>query len=426
MPPAPGGRTIAAMTPPALTRRRRIAIWTLVVLASVICLLSVVTTWVNRQMFDNHAWNKATTTIVQDKQVQAALSTYIVNQLYDNVDVATALQQRLPPNLKPLGPPLAGALRDPATRGVSFLFTRPRIQQLIVNASAVAHEKLVNVLENKTGFGISTGGGVVTLDLHELVVEVGTSLGLSASALDKLPGKAGTVTLMKSDQLSTAQTAVRALHALSVWLLVLVLAMYATAVWLARGARRPVLRNVGWALVLVGLVTLVIRRVAGNYIVDALASPGYTGATHRLWLIGTAILGQIGGATILYGAVTVLGAVLAGPTVAAVAARRRIAPVLNERQGIVWAGAAGVYLLLVLWGGTHALRTWWGILLLAVLLAAGIAALRRQTLAEFPAGAVAPRTRPTPEEQLATLEELHDRGAIGDEQYENAKKLVLT
>lgn len=415
------------MTPPALTRGRRIAIWTLVVLASVICLLSIVTTWVNRQMFDNHAWNKATTQIVQDSQVQAALSTYVVNQLYDNVDVAAALQQRLPPNLKPLGPPLAGALRDPATRGVAFLFTRPRIQNLIVNASAIAHEKLVNVLENKTGFGISTGGGAVTVDLHELVTEVGTSLGLPASALEKLPADAGTVTLMKSDQLSTAQTAVRALHALSVWLLVLVLAMYATAVYLARGARRPVLRNVGWALVLVGLVVLVIRRVGGNYITDSLAAPGYTHATHHLWLIGTAILGQIGAATILYGAVTALGAMLAGPTTAAVAIRRRIAPVLNEKQGIVWGCAAGIYLLLILWGGTHALRTWWGILLLAALLATGIAALRRQTLAEFPVGAQPPApARPTADEQLATLHELHERGAIGDEQYESAKKLITT
>jgi len=416
------------MTPPALSRRRRIAIWSLVVLASVICVLSIVTTWVDRQMFDNHAWNKATTKIVQDSQVQAALSTYVVNQLYDNVDVAAALAQRLPPNLKPLGPPLAGALRDPATRGVAFLFTRPRIQNLIVEASAVAHEKLVNVLENKTGLGISTGGGVVTVDLHELVTEVGISLGLPASALDKLPADAGTVTLLKSDQLSTAQTAVRALHALSAWLLVLVLAMYATAVYLARGARRPVLRNVGWALVLVGLVVLVIRRVAGNYITDTLAAPGYTQATHHLWLIGTAILGQIGAATILYGVLMALGAMLAGPATAAVAVRRRIAPVLNERQGIVWGVAAGAYLLLVLWGGTHALRTWWGILLLAALLAAGIAALRRQTLLEFPAGAQPEPEpgRPTADEQLATLHELHERGAIGDEQYEDAKKLVTT
>jgi hypothetical protein len=415
------------MATPSLTRRRTIGIWTLIALASVICVLSIVTTWVKRQVLDDAAWSRATTQVVQDAAVQSALSTYLVNQLYDNVDVAAALGERLPPDLKPIAPPLAGALRDPATRGVQFLFTRPRIQQTIVSASAIAHEKLVNVLENETGFGISTGSGTVTLDLHELVVEVGQSLGLPDSALAKVPADAGTVTLMRSDQLSAAQTAVQAVKSLSVWLFVLVLAMYTFAVWLAVGHRRPVLRNVGWSLVLVGLVVLVVRRLLGDAIVSALASPGYTASTHRLWLIGTAILGQIAAAAILYGLVTALGAVLAGPTAAASSVRRRIAPVLNERPGVAWGIVAAAYLLAVLWGGTHALRTWWGILALAALLALGVEALRRQTLAEFPAGAApAAGASPSVQEQLATLGRLHDAGALGDEEYENAKKLILT
>jgi hypothetical protein len=50
----------------------------------------------------------------------------------------------------------------------------------------------------------------------------------------------------------------------------------------------------------------------------------------------------------------------------------------------VAAGAATLFLLIVLWGPTHALRQWWGLLLFAALLAAGVAALRAQTKAEFP------------------------------------------
>ena len=57
---------------------------------------------------------------------------------------------------------------------------------------------------------------------------------------------------------------------------------------------------------------------------------------------------------------------------------------LNERPGIAWAAVGAVFLLLVLWGGTHALRTWWGIVLLGALLAIGVVALRHQTLREFP------------------------------------------
>lgn len=86
---------------------------------------------------------------------------------------------------------------------------------------------------------------------------------------------------------------------------------------------------------------------------------------------------------VAYGAVIVLGAVLAGPTTRALAVSRWIAPVLDERAGVAWAVVAAAYLLLVLWGPTHALRTLWGIALLGVLLAVGFFALRRQTLTEF-------------------------------------------
>jgi len=69
--------------------------------------------------------------------------------------------------------------------------------------------------------------------------------------------------------------------------------------------------------------------------------------------------GQIGVAAILYGLVTVIGASLAGPTRIATQARSWIAPALNEQPGAVAAGIGGVYLLLILWGPTHALRMWW-------------------------------------------------------------------
>ena len=427
MPAGQGGGTLATMASaaaaPRLSKKRRIVVWTLVVLASVLALVSILTTWVNRQMLDNTAWNKATTQVIEDPQVQASIAAFTIDQIYGNVNVAQALEQRLPKNLKPLAAPLAGALEQPATQGVQALLGRPRFQQVFVQASAVAHEKLVNVLENKTGHGIQTGNGVVTLDLHTLVVQIATRLGLSSSAIAKLPNKAGTITLLKSNQLSAAQAGVQGIHVLSAWLLVAVLFIYGLAIYIARGARRTTLRNSAIGLALVGLLVLVVRHLLGNYITDSLASPGYEASTHRLWLIGTSILGQIGAATLLYGLVAAFGAVLAGPTSLATRARRELAPVLNEHQGIVWGVLGFVYLLLVLWGGTHALRVWWGILLLGGLLALGVVALRRQTLREFPTAAATPPTGgpSPPTDEIARLTELHKSGAISDDEFERAK-----
>jgi hypothetical protein len=370
--------------PASLSRRRRIVIWTLVVLATVIALVGTLTLWVKRQMLDNNSWRSASESVITDPEIKNSLSIYLVNQLYDNVDVAGAIAARLPENAKSAASTIAGALRQPATNAVNQLLARPRVEQLFINASTTAHEKLVNVLEDKTGFGISTGSGNVTIDLTELVRELGQELGLSDEALAKLPADAGMVTLLKSDQLGSVQKGVKAIHVLSAWLLVAVLVLYALAIYLARGQRRETLRNVGWSFALVGLVALLVRRVVGNYAVDTLASPGYRGTVRDLWLIGSSILHAIGIATVAYGLITVAGAVLAGPTKWATSVRRWIAPTLNEHQAVAWGALAGVVLLLATWGPTHALRTWWGVLLFAALLAVGLVALRRQTLVEFP------------------------------------------
>jgi hypothetical protein len=365
-----------------LSKRRRIVVWTLIVVASLIAFASVLTTWVDRQMLDTQSWEDASADLIEDPQVRAALSVYLVDELYAHVDVASGLGERLPTDVKPLAGTLAGALRQPATDAVDRLLESPRVQQLWIEASAGAQQKLANVLENETGPGIATGNGVVTVNLGELVRTLGAELGLPAAALDRIPSDAGELEVMRSDQLDAAQAGVRSVQVLSTWLLVLVLALYALAIFLARGARRETLRNVGWAFVLVGLSILVVRRLAGSYAVDALAEPSSQDSGRRVWLIGTSILAQIGWAAVLYGAGMALGAMLAGPHRAAVAVRGRIAPTLNERPALAWTAVAAVYLALIAWGPTHALRTLWGVALLAAQIAAGIVALRHQTLRE--------------------------------------------
>ena len=69
-----------------------------------------------------------------------------------------------------------------------------------------------------------------------------------------------------------------------------------------------------------------------------------------------------------------------------------MAPTLNDAQAIAWGALAGLVVLLAAWGPTHALRTWWGVLLFAGLLALGLIALRRQTLKEFPTESAEPET----------------------------------
>src|SRR5262245_9195782 len=398
-------------------------------------LVSILTMWTQRQVLDNNSWRNASEQLITDPQIQDTLATYITNQIYDNVDLTAILEQRLPAQLDGLAPGIAGALRGTTPGAIKTLLQRPRFQQLFVNASSAAHDKLVNVLEDTTGHGISTGNGTVTLDLRTLMIQVAKKLGLPGTRLEQLPPDAGQITLLQSKQLDTLQTTVKVINKLSVFLVIAVVAIFGLAIYLARGIRRATLRNIGFAFIIVGLLVLLVRRFGSNYVVDALTDPEYEGSIRRAVVIGSSILGDIGRATVFYGVIALIGALLAGPSRIATRIRRWIAPTVVESPGVAWGALGLLFLLLVLWGPTHALKTWWGILLLAGLLALGFEALRRAMVREFPPGSFATAEtnggngdRPldrSPAEELAKLNELHAAGQITDEEYAKAKQLVL-
>lgn len=364
-------------------RTRAILAWSLLVLGTLILIVGSLTVWVKRQALDTDAWVDVSTELLDDEDVRAALSAYIVDQLYRNVDVQDRLEQRLPPDYEGLAGPLAGALRQPTERAVDGFLQRPRVQDLWENVNRAAHQTLLRVLEDETRAGVSTAEGTVTLDLRVFVVAVGEELGFGEQLDARLPDDAGQITVLESDQLDAAQTAVKTIKTLSWLIILLALAAFAGAIWLAQD-RRGMLRIVGAVFLLVGILLLVIRRVVGSYLVDALAEgESVREAAGSSWIIGTGLLAAVAWALIVYGVVVLVGAVLAGPSGYARRARAAIAPTLRDRPGAAWATLAGVYLLLVLWGPVPALRTWLGVLILGGLVALGYETFRRLTVGEL-------------------------------------------
>ena len=142
----------------------------------------------------------------------------------------------------------------------------------------------------------------------------------------------------------------------------------------------------GWCFVLVGAALLLIRRIAGDAVVNGLVKiPSNKPAVHDVWNIATSLLSALAIALIAYGIVIVAAAWLAGPTRPATALRKLLAPSLRESPAVAYAAVGGVLLLVVIWGPTPAFRNIWWILVFAALLALGVTMLRRETALEFPA-----------------------------------------
>jgi hypothetical protein len=377
-------------------RTRTILAWVLFALGTLVIFVGSLTVWVRRQALDTDAWVRTSGDVLENDDVRAALSVYIVDQLYQHADPQAVLETRLPTNLQGLAGPIAGALRQPAVEGVDRFLERPRVQAAWEELNRVAHQELLAVLEDETRGNITTGEGTVTLNLSTLIANIGQELGFGEDLAARLPPDAGQIVLLRSDQLEAAQAGVKAIKWMS-WLVILIaFACYAGAIWLARG-RREMLRNIGVGLLLVGILLLVIRRLVGNYIVDALASgESVRGAVGSAWIIGTRLLSEVAWALIIYGLIIFVGTWLAGPNRYAGRVRGFIGPTLRDRPGLAWGALAGVFLLLVLWGPVPALRSWVGILILAGLVALGFEAFRRVVLGELG------EARPSPPPAAAT------------------------
>jgi hypothetical protein len=262
------------------------------------------------------------------------------------------------------------------------------VQALWENANKRAHAAVIRVLEGKDlgpNGNISTANGEVTLDLRPAITRLATRLGVEDKLKANTDPNAGQLVIMKSDQLSAAQTAVKILKALSSLLLIAVVALYALAIYLAHGRRRLLLGATGASLVFVGLVVASLRHFLGGVIVDALVkTEAYKHPVSVIWGIETSLLRDIAVILVVYGALVLLATILAGPNRPAVAIRRWLAPSFRHHPVVVWLAALALFLILLAWGPTTGDRALLGVLLLAATAAIAIEALRRQTLREFP------------------------------------------
>src|SRR4029078_7299929 len=115
---------------PRRARWRRIAVPVVIGLASILLLVSVLATWVNRVALDNETYTDTSAQLLQHPEVQHALDVYMVDELCANADVAKQLESSLPPQAQALAPTAAAFLRDYAVRAAERLLQSARVQAL--------------------------------------------------------------------------------------------------------------------------------------------------------------------------------------------------------------------------------------------------------------------------------------------------------
>jgi hypothetical protein len=440
----PPERSVVSQT--GNSRGRKLALAVLVFLGSLMLCVAIFATWVDRVALDSSNWSDTSTQALQQPAVRTALSEYLVDQLYSNVNVPAALSQALPPRLQPLAGPIAVGAEPYIQRAVAAGLARPRVVELWRAANLRAHGQLMAILNGGSG-PFSTASGTVSIDLSPIVGNLSSTLSQRTNGAVTLPPGTGKITLLKSNQLSAAQSGTKFLQWASIPLALLALGVFAIAVWISRDRRRT-LRAIAIGILAAAVVLIFIRRVVGNELVDSLTTlPQNRDAGHAIWWVATERLGLANLTTVIVGLLLLIGTWFAGPGRRAVEGRRALTPYLRDPL-VAYGTYAAIVLVLLAWAPVPAASDPVIAPVLIVLGAIGIEALRRIVAREFPDvterdmgrrihsglrsayhGARRSTTsEPAADSRYSSLEKLaglHDRGAISDDEFAAEKAELL-
>ncbi|HEY7456649.1 MAG TPA: SHOCT domain-containing protein [Solirubrobacterales bacterium] len=367
-----------------MSRARRRSVKALVVLGSVFAFLSVFAIWTERQALDTGDWVDTSGRLIENEEVRGAVSDYLVEQLYDNVDVEEELEDILPGDLKDLAGPASGGLRQVAGGGAEQVLRTSTAQDLWKDANRAAHEQLLAVLENNKD-AVSTENGEVTLNLGSLVTNLADQVGIGARLAERLPPDAGQVTILRSDQLKTAQDVVIGIKGLALVLSLLTLLCLGLAIYLSREGRWVTVLFCGVGLIAAGFAVIVFREIAGGIVVDQLVKEeDVKAAAEATWSISTSLMVSIATTVIVFGVLFGVAGWLGSPTGSARSTRRFTAPALRDHVAYVYTGLAILVCIYFLSSPTQNLRSFLTTLIVAAAVALGIHEMRRQTEEEFP------------------------------------------
>ncbi|WP_320781517.1 hypothetical protein [Streptomyces sp. CRN 30] len=448
---------VAALRARAGTERRRRARTTavrravaalLVPLVALCAVGAVIGVWAARTVFDTDRWVATVGPLPADPAVNAALSSYLTEELFGRLDVEQRLSKALPDRASFIAAPVTDAVHDHLRDAIGRLLGTEEFQDLWRSVNRSAHARIVAVLEDRAE-NVDVRGDTVTLNLLPLVNNLlhaledrlptvfGKEIDLPPVTSGEippglrhrveealgvpLPPDFAQVKLHDRDRLGALQEAVRFCERALAGLLVAVPLLLGLALWVSPHPRRTLLQLGLWLVVATTALTAVLRAVRDQLLDEVRSGVHREGVRSALGDV-LAPLHDRGVQLLWAGVALAVLAYLVGPGRFPVALRRwtlqgaravgRLPSRVGQRAGSAaslrpWIGrnadvlrVAGVVVavLTALW-----LSSWTGLLVAAAVLAAyeGAVALLARDGDSSPAG----EESPSPSEEPSSSSE---------------------
>lgn len=365
----------------------------LIVIGSAVLVVAILATWIRAQIIDTGGWTQTSVRMLENDKIREFVAADLSERLLTVVNVQDLAAKNLPSQLSPLAPALETAAAEVVPKAIERALEIPKVQELWGKANRLTHARVMEVL-NGGGKTLSTAGGEVSLNLETLLDRIGAQLGVGANIGGKLPAGRRQIVLMRSTQLRTAQDVVKGLRDLSFVLPLVVVLLYVGAIWVAEGARRHVLIDIGVGIIAAALIALLLRRWTESYVVNNLVSnEGARPAVREVLSIATAGWRSRALWLLITGVLFIFAGSLAGPMRWARTLRGWLAQPLQRHPVWFVAGVLALVLLIASLGPERTPGQTLPLLIELALAVVGVLALRRQIALEQ-AAPVVPETSP--------------------------------
>jgi hypothetical protein len=287
-------------------RRRRILAGIALVLACLTILITTVAVWAHQVAFNTDRFTSLVSDVIDEPAVLDPLAAQVSAQVVVGLDMQTRIASRLPDAMKPLAVPITASLQEAITSRLERALSNPKIQQALVSTISVAHEKVMNLLRDRSD-AVQVVNGYVVVDVWPMIdtalseiqsmglipadvqlpdlseADIGSRLGpvLESKLGVTLPPDFGTIQLMPADQLLAARTVVRAFDLVVILLVVLSIVLVLLALWLSSNRRHMVI-FLALGTLLAFLLARLVTNTATDALVGGIADEGLRGAVRTV------------------------------------------------------------------------------------------------------------------------------------------------
>ena len=270
---------------------RSVAALLVFIIALVLTPVALIGHWGHRTVIDTTRYLETVGPLASDPAVQESISEAVTNAITSQINTEELVGGLLgnivenPTILDKLSGPISAGINGLIGQAVSSFVASDAFERVWITVNTAVQKSVLLILEGKEGGPVSLQGDEVVLDISPLITAVQQNLvdnGISVAANIPVPEIDKQVVLFSSPALAQLRTIYSLSSPVLAWFPLLLAALFALAIWLARRKGRMVLAT-GVALIVMTGVTKFGLDYAQTIFTDQLAGTIFAPASQAFW-----------------------------------------------------------------------------------------------------------------------------------------------